>query len=258
MRILASVLGLWVSATAALSDPDTDQLVDAMGMPALIRAFSLDGQESGAALNAEFLNGQGGAVWAETVRKLYDPARLESELRIGLAEALDPQVARTALMFFDSDLGQRLITLEVQAREAMLDKDVADMAKAVGTQAPAQVREFIETRDLVERNTDAALSAQIAFFDGFAQATNSQPTTRDTEGLHSAIASETEIWLIGYYALMQSALREGDLETYTDFWRTQVGVAVDDAVFEVFSASYANLSFALGQAAGLLVPASEL
>ena len=258
MRVLSAILTLWVSATAALSDPDIDRLVDAMGMPDLVRAFSVEGQTSADTLDAEFLNGQGGSVWAETVRKLYDPARLESELRSGLAQALDPQTARTALMFFDSEVGRRIISLEVQARVAMLDTDVADMAKAAGADSDAQVRAFIDTRNLVERNTDAAVLAQDAFFAGFAQATGAATPAPDTDALRLGIEKETERWLIGYYALIQSALGQDDLDIYSEFWQTQVGTAVDDAVFEVFGTSYTTLSFALGQAVGLLMPADEL
>lgn len=258
MRLLVAILGLCVSATAALADPDIDRLVDAMGMPALVRAFSAEGETAAATLNTEFLNGQGGSVWAETVRNLYDPARLEGELRAGLAQTLDPQVARTALLFFDSDIGQRIIALEVQAREAMIDPQVADMAKDAGAQTGAQVSEFLELRDLVERNTDAGVSAQAAFFDGFAQSTDSTLPAPGMEELRAGIATETEAWLKGYYTLIQSALSDEDIDTYSNFWRTDIGAAVDDAVFKVFGESYTNLSFALGQTVGLLAPANEL
>ena len=258
MRLLARVLGLWICATPAMADPDIDRLIDAMGMPELIRAFSMEGESTGETLDADFLSGQGGSVWAETVRKLYDPARLERALRLGVAETLDPEVARTALMFFDSDLGQRIILLEVQAREAMLNEDIAEMAKAAGAQADAQVRDFIALRNLVERNTDAGISAQNAFFDGFAQSTRSEMPAPDAEDLRNGISTETETWLLGYYAMTQSALSDADIHTYSDFWRTEVGAAVDDAVFEAFSDGYTTLSFALGQAVGLLVPANEL
>ncbi|WP_223428374.1 hypothetical protein [Tateyamaria pelophila] len=258
MRLLAPALGLWVCATTAVAEPDIDRLIDAMGMPELIRAFSVEGEATGKTLDADFLGGQGGSVWAETVRKLYDPTRLERALRIGVAETLDPDLARTALVFFDSDVGQRIVLLEVQAREAMLDNDVAVMAKAAGAQSGAQVRDFIALRNLVERNTDAGVSAQNAFFDGFAQSTRSPMPAPDAEDLRDGIAAETETWLLGYYALTLSALSDEDIDIYSDFWRTEVGAAVDDAIFEAFGDSYTTLSFALGQAVGLLMPADEL
>lgn len=258
MRLLAPFLSLWVFAGAAMADPDVDRLIDAMGMPDLIRAFSVEGEAAGKTMDAEFLNGQGGSVWAETVRKLYDPARLETALRIGVAETLDPETARTALLFFDSDVGKRITSLEVQARMAMLDEDVETMAKAAGAQSDARVRDFLDLRDLVERNTDTGVAAQSAFFDGYTQATRSDVPAPDGELLRRSIQAETETWLLGYYALVQSALSTEDIETYSDFWQTEVGAAVDEAVFRAFGDSYTTLSFALGQAVGLLSPTGDL
>lgn len=258
MRILVPFLSVWVCVSAAMADPDVDRLIDAMGMPDLIRAFSAEGEAAGDAMDAEFLSGQGGSVWADTVRKLYDPARLENDLRIGLSEILEPETARTALLFFESDVGQRITALEVQAREAMLDEDVETMAKTAGAQADARVRDFLKLRDLVERNTDTGVSAQSAFFDGYTQATRSDVPAPDGEVLRESIQAETETWLLGYYALVQSALSDEDIQTYSDFWQTEVGAAVDDAVFQAFGDSYTTLSFALGQAVGLLSPTGEL
>jgi hypothetical protein len=258
MRLLVAGMALWLSATAALANADTNRLVDAMGLPALLRAFALEGEASGASLNDSFLNGQGGAVWAETVSALYDPARLESELRAGLAATLDPDIARTALIFFDSAQGQRIIALEVQARAAMLDEDVEAMARSAGTQADAQVVDFLTLRDLIRRNTDAAVTAQTAFFAGMSETLGNANSQPDIEGQRPMISGETESWLKGYYVLIQSALEEGDLQSYSDFWRTAVGRAVDDAVFEVFADNYTSLSYGLGQAAGRLLPPREL
>lgn len=258
MRLIGALTAIWLGATNALANPDIDRLVDAMGMPALVRAFSDEGIASAARLDEDFLNGQGGSVWAETVRKLYDPARLEAELRRGLYTALDPEVARTALVFFDSDLGARIVALEVQGREAMLDPDVLDMAKAAGADAGASVTDFIALRNLTERNAEAAISAQTAFFDGIAQTITSAFTPPDVEGQRPMIIADTESWLKGYYALVQSALSEDEIETYTAFWQTQVGTAVDDAVFAVFGQSYEGLSYGLGQAVGRLMPPNEL
>ncbi|WP_420011451.1 hypothetical protein [Tateyamaria sp.] len=258
MRFVLSFVALWFSATAALANADIDRLVDAMGMPALVRAFSEEGIASSPELDEAFLNGQGGAVFAETVRKLYDPARLEAELRTGLYEVLDPDMARTALLFAESDLGQRIVTLEVQGRQAMLDADVQDMVKAAGDDAGAAVTDFLAARNLVERNTEAAVVSQVAFFDGLAETITQSFPPPDIEGQRAMIAADTERWLKGYYALVQSALNADEIETYTAFWATEVGTALDDAVFEVFGQSYEAISYGLGQAVGRLVPPNEL
>jgi hypothetical protein len=258
MRFVSALAGLWFCASGAMANPDIDRLVDAMGMPALVRAFAAEGEMSAARLDSEFLNGTGGAVWAETVRKLYDPVRLEEELRSGLVQELDPEVARTALLFLESDLGQRIVALELQGREAMLDSDVKEMAEAAGALAGPQVTDFIALRNLTERNTDAAIAAQTAFFEGMAATITSAFAPPDIEEQRPNIMQDTRIWLTGYYALVQSALSDSDIETYTDFWRTEVGATLDDTLFEVFGQSYIALSYGLGQAVGRLIPPSEL
>ena len=89
MGLRGAISALIFSAGAAVASPQTDQLVDAMGIPALIAAFSTEGIENGASVDDGILNGQGSNVWAETVRRLYDPARLEEEMRAAFAETLD-------------------------------------------------------------------------------------------------------------------------------------------------------------------------
>ncbi|MEL6449832.1 MAG: DUF2059 domain-containing protein [Pseudomonadota bacterium] len=254
--VLSAALSLW--AAMGQASAVVDQLVEAMGIPALIQSFATEGVEAGETINQTVLNGQGGDIWAVTVQRLYDPARLEDELRRGMSATLSPEVAAQALAFFDSDMGQRIITLEVQARQAMMDDAVEAAAKQAAARAGADVGAFLDLRDLVDRNTDAAINAQAAFFDGLAETSGRAGDAPDFDAQRPAIATETESWLRGYYALVQSALQDDDFAVYTAFWDTEVGEAVDDAMFEAFGACYSALSYGLGQAAGRLMPQNEL
>jgi len=258
MGLPAAISVLVLSAGTALASPQTDQLVDAMGIPALIEAFSADGIENGTAVDNGILNGQGGNVWAETVRRLYDPARLEEEIRGAFAENLDEQVAAQALLFFESDIGVQIIDLEVQARQAMLDPELEAAAKAAPSANSAAITEFLEARDLVERNTDAAMTAQTAFFAGMAETSPQFVAPPETDEQRAVMQVETERWLRGYYALAQSPLSEDDVAIYTAFWDTEVAMEIDDVLFDAFATSYATLSFGLGQAAGHLLPQNDL
>ena len=257
-RLIASVAFLVLGASAGWANADVNRLVDAMGLPALLQAFSAEGERSSQAINDGFLNGQGGDVWAETVRRLYDPARLEQELRTALVDTLDSDIAAQALLFFDSDLGQRIIELEVQARQAFLNEDLEAAAKSAPTATSDAVTDFLAARDLIQRNADTAMTAQAAFFDGLLTATGQGDTAPDLDAQRDAIVAETESWLRGYYALAQSPLSADDIAIYTAFWKTDVGQALDDALFSAFADSYATLSFGLGQAAGRLLPQNDL
>ncbi|WP_299731849.1 DUF2059 domain-containing protein [uncultured Tateyamaria sp.] len=258
MGLRAAAFAFCLSASAALASPETDRLVDAMGIPALIAAFSMDGIANSHAINDGVLNGQGGAIWAETVSRLYDPARLEQEVRSSFAEALDDQIAAQALLFFESELGARIIDLEVQARNAMLNPELEAAAKASPAAQSEALTHFLEVRNLVDRNTDAALEAQVAFFAGIAATAPQAAPVPDSDAQRALIRVDTERWLRGYYALAQSPLNEDDVAIYTAFWDTEVATELDDALFAAFGTSYSTLSFGLGQAAGRLLPQNDL
>ncbi|WP_299041936.1 DUF2059 domain-containing protein [uncultured Tateyamaria sp.] len=256
MRLAA--LGLSICFAAQSACADVNRLIDAMGIPELIVAFSTEGVEAGQAIDEAFLDRQGGDVWAATVQRLYDPQRIEAELRTVMGEELDPGAAEQALLFFESDLGARIVELEVQARQAFLDETIEEAAKVAPSAQAKPVTDYLLARDLIERNTDIAVAAQAAFLDGLADASGSTDAQPNLDRLRARILTDTESWLRGYNALVQSAMTEDDIAIYTAFWDTEVGQAVDNALFLGFGQSYTTLSYALGQAAGRLLPQNEL
>ena len=129
MRALFALPILLLTALPLRADTEAARLFDAMGIPGLVAAFAEDGIESANDLNDGFLNGQGGDVFAEAVRQLHDPARIEEELRAAMIATLSPDDARQALVFFESDQGHRIVELEVEARRAMVAAEVEAAAK---------------------------------------------------------------------------------------------------------------------------------
>lgn len=97
MRLGVLSLALWFFAQSAWAD--VDRLIDAMGIPDLISAFVTEGASAGQSIDEGYLNGQGGDIWADTVRRVYDPARIEAELRTVMSAQLAPDVAEQALLF---------------------------------------------------------------------------------------------------------------------------------------------------------------
>lgn len=254
-RALAAVAAFGLSLQAVWADPD--QLVDAMGLPALIEAFATDGVRVGQTIDDGFLNGQGGQVWTSTVAQLYDPTRIEAEMRGVMAATLDAEVAAQALLFFASDIGAKVVSVEIEARRAFLNPALEDAAKAAPAAQADAVTALLETRDLIERNAETTVRAQLAFYDGLI-ATSGQGDAPDADAARARVLGDTEAWLRGYYALIHSALTADEIAIYRAFWDTEVGRAVDDALFAAFGDSYTTLSFGLGQAAGRLLPQSEL
>lgn len=257
MLRLALALSLAILPFAAKADSDVDRLYDAMGLPALLAAFAADGAASAQSVNDGFLGGQGGDVFAETVRRLYDVDRLNPILREGLKEALDAAVAARALVFFETEMGARIIRIEVEARNAMSDEALEAAAMRAADIPDPDVVEMLDIRDLVARNTDITLDAQSGFFSGMQSAAPGAPAP-DIEGQRGQVTERTRAWITGYYMLVASALEEHDLSTYSAFWETDVGQALDEALFVAFEALYVDLSFALGQMVGRLMPQNEL
>lgn len=256
MRLPSLCVAVCLLAQSAWAD--VNRLVDAMGVPQLLAAFAVEGIEAGKSIDDTFLDGQGGAVWADTVQRLYDVPRMENELRTVMAEELDQGIAEQALLFFESDLGARIIELEVQARQAFIDENVEAAAKAAPSAQADTVTNYLVSRDLIERNTDVGVAAQAAFLEGLSDASGRIDDAPDMDQMRLRIQADAESWLRGYNALVQSAMTKDEIEIYTAFWETDVGEAVDDALFLAFGQSYTTLSYALGQAAGRLLPQNEL
>ncbi|WP_415920454.1 hypothetical protein [Tateyamaria sp. SN6-1] len=248
---------LWCIAVPVQADGVANRLFDAMGLPGLISAFAEDGRQSMQAIDRNFLGGDGGDVFYETARRLYDPARMEAELRTSFAAQVDPADAEQALVFFDSAQGQDIVRLEVEARAAIVDESVEAAVRAQASNANDAVLRLLEVRDLVAVNTDIAVAARLAFFDGLLAAAPGMDVP-DVDGQRAAIEDETRAWITGYYMLVGSALEANALDTYAAFWETDVGQGVDAALSTAFEESYVALSYGLGQVVGRLLPQNDL
>ncbi|MEL7099149.1 MAG: hypothetical protein AAGM84_10015 [Pseudomonadota bacterium] len=257
MRALIFAAMICVAPLAVSAQSAVDRLFDAAGLPELIASFADDSRLGARDLDDSFLQGQGGDVFAETIDRLHDPARLIETMRAGVSDRLDPDDAAQALSFVESEMGQRIARLEVEARQAMSNDDVEAAALAAADRADDAVVAMIELRNLPERNADISFNAQVAFWAGVA-ATAPDFDVPDIEGQRDAIAARSRTWVTGFYMLVASALEDGDLETYSAFWDTEVAEAWDDAVSAALEEMYSELSFATGQAVGRLLPQNEL
>lgn len=257
MRALVLAVLLNCAAVGAWAQDAVDQLFDASGMPALIAAFAEDSRLGARALDDSFLRGQGGDIFADTIDRLHDRDRLTETIRAGVRARLDPSVAAQALSFVDSEMGQRIARLEVEARQAMSSDEVEAAALAAAQRAGEDIVAMIELRNLSERNADISFNAQVAFWAGVA-ATAPDFDVPDMDAQREGITTRSRDWVTGYYMLVASAFEEDDLATYTAFWDTEVGEAWDNAVSEALEEMYTELSFATGQAVGRLLPQNEL
>jgi len=261
---LLAILALPVWADARMS-----VLVDVLKLREAAYILRAEGLAYADDLDSEMLDGQGGAGWQLQVNAIYDPERLVEEVRQALEGALQGQVLEDTIRFFASDLGQEIVTLENSARLAIGEQDVEDAARGrylelSETDDPrlAQVMEFADTGDMLNRNVTSAMNSNYQFLrglaDGHAIEMTEQEILADVAGDIDEITDDTTSWLYGYFLLAYHPLADDDLQRYIAFANTPAGQALNRALFEGFGKAYEDISYALGRAVALNMLAEEL
>ena len=265
MRIWGAVLAAWMVPAQSFADAATiRQLSDALQVPRLLDIFAAEATASADQIAQDFLGGDTDAVFAQTVARLHDPERLHPIFLERMEDALDPDLAAGAVSFFDTDLGRRVTDLEIAAREAMRDEAVeqAVIARVAQSGTPDLVQRMMREGDLVARNVEDTLQVIGAFYEGRREAGATEMSQADIAGLleesRPGVTAETDGWLSGFLTLSYSPLAEDELAIYVDFWATETGRALEDALFEVFGDLFVENSYAVGQLVGRLEGAREL
>ena len=263
-RLAAAALVLCLAATPALADR-AGRVMELLRLDELIGIMREEGMQHGAEVGEAFLGPEAGAGWAATVERIYDPAGMAARMRAGLEGALpdDPALREGIAAFFGSDLGRRVVELELSARRAMLDPAIEeaardawdDMAADGGARVEA-VRRFVAVGDLVEQNVVGGLNATWAFYAGLRdsgagmQGMSEADMLADVWSQQDAIRTEIDGWLHGYLALAYGPLSEAELDAYVDFFDSPAGAALNGALFAGFNGMFEAVSRALGRAAG--------
>ncbi len=248
-------------------------LLEALDFPEIAAILSAEGQRNAAELDSDMLGTRGGAGWARAIARIYDPARMEARFASHFAEALpsDPELAELALDFFQSERGQRFVTLENAARRAMLDDDVDEAARAHAAEMVAEedprlalIREMIEVNDFVESNVAGGLNSNFAFFLGLRDSGAPNFDLSDGDILaqvwsqEEVIREDVEEWLLAYLSLAYRPMEDDDLRAYVAFSETPQGRAMNRALFSAFDTLFNDISRDLGREAGRVLGQQDL
>lgn len=231
-----------------------------------------EGLDYGKSLEADMFPGAGGAAWAAKVAAVYDADRMARTFTTAFAEALrdNPATAKAATAFFAAPLGQRIISLEIEARRALLEEAAEDAATLAWAELEAEddpraalIRRFAEVNDLVESNVTGALNANLAFYRGLAGAgafgdMPQEDMLAEVWAQEESVRAETEDWLYPYLALAYRPLSDEDLTAYTDFSATPEGQRLNRALFSAFAALFDGISEQLGQAAAIQLQGQDI
>lgn len=267
-RLIAAALVI-VLALPAWAGARHTVLMDVMRISELSHILHDEGVIYGAALDDSWLEGQGGAAWAQQVARIYDVARLSEGIRAGIEPALQGDALELAITFFASDLGQRIITLENSARRAMSDLAIEEQARKQYTARQGtedsrlkQINRMIDAGDLINRNVTSALNSNYQFLRALVDADvytmSDAEILEDVLAERAAIEADTANWLGAFLTLAYSPLTLEELTLYAEFGETEAGKSLNNGLFAGFDPLYEGISYALGQAMAMNMTAEEL
>ena len=251
----------------------TDRLGEVLQLDALFAVLREEGLSHGSSLEADMFPSGGGAEWQAALSSIYDTQKLRSDFDAALHQQLDADTAAVAdiIAFFDTDLGQKILGLEIEARRAFLDtaaeeaaRVAADDAAAARDPKVAQVRRMIEAADLLEMNVAGSMSGNLAFMSGMASTGaygSDMPEDQilsDIWAQEEQVRADTSTWLYAYLGLAYSPLSEAEMNAYVDFWESPAGKRLNAALFTSFDRVFNKVSHDLGQAAGRAMQGSDI
>ena len=251
----------------AATEAELDALYDAIGTPQMIEIMRVEGLAQADELQASMFPGRGG--WDAVASTIYDTDQMAANFRGEFDIALAKAEIEPLLAFFASDLGTRIIGLELSAREALLNEDVETAEQesyaTLSDDDPervALIEQFVSTNDLIELNVMGALNASLAFYTGLSDGggfeMSEDEMLREVWSQEPDVRSDTVGWLYSYAAMAYQPLPDADLEAYTELSETPAGRDLNRALFAGFDAVFNEISFALGRAASQFVQGDDI
>lgn len=269
--VQASGVMVWPVQAKAASPART--LAPLLQTARLMEILAEEGRVHGDDLAADLLDRASTARWAGMIAAIHAPDRLGAIFDAALDEALTGQqtALRDAEVFFASPIGMRVVDLELSARAALVDPDLADAAalafqrlQETSDSRVRQIDRFVEVNDLIEANVAGGMNASFAFLRGISEA-NTDPGGLDEAGIladlwsqEDDIRAETEEWLLPYLALAYRPLPDADLAAYIDFSAGPSGQVLNRALLSAFDALFVEISYDIGRAAARLMVGSDL
>ena len=260
-----------LSVQLALADrvSQFDALMDAIRISDTVEILHSEGVQYGSNLIRDMMMDADTPGWRIRVGQIYDEKRMQRLLTTGLTRELAEVDLQPLVAFFASQLGEDIITAELDARKAFFDEAVELAARdrfedMTGNDDPLvdQITTMMSDSDLVNFNVMGIMNSNLMLYRGLADGgaidLGEEDILRDVWTQESGVRTESTGWIQGYFLTAYGTLPEGDLETYAAFWRTEEGRALNAALFAVFDQMYEELSYLLGRAAAEQLNSEEL
>jgi hypothetical protein len=258
---------------AATATAQVAALSEALRVGEILDVMRAEGLDYAVTLQDELFAGQGGSRWQDQVSRIYDVAAMRQRFDAVLQRELaaDGALVDQMTAFFTGEPGSAILTLELEARRALLDSAVEDAAKVLVQDLTTdkdprldQLRRFAEVNDLVEANVMGAMNANLAFYQGmseggaFGGAMAEADMLAEVWGQEAEVRAETTEWLYSYLALAYQPLPDADLDAYIAFSESPAGQRLNAALFAAFDAVFGRLSNDLGRAAATQIGGQDI
>jgi hypothetical protein len=258
---------------ALTSEAQIADLSQALQMQEIVQIMQSEGIDYAKTLEEEMFPGRGGAEWARIVAGIYDPEtmleRFDDQLVAELRDS--PEAVSSALEFFADERGQRILTLELEARRALVDDAAEEAARVavedmIANSDPRMdvLRRFAETNALVELNVAGAMNANLAFYKGmdeggaFDGKMTEDEMLSDVWGQEADVRAQTEEWMYSFLALAYSPLSDTDMDAYQAFSESDAGQKVNAALFAAYDSVFTPISRDLGLAAARFMQGQDI
>ena len=260
-------------AIAQEVEADLQRLDALTRIPETFDIMRLEGLANDQAMAADLFGNAKDPAWLRALESVYDISRMNAtysnQMRLALAQ--DPGLVADAGVFLGSELGQRVIGLELEARRTALDpmalgaaREVFAEMERVDKERLALIERLVIAADLVEGNVATALNANVAFSRAMTKAAQFGTPVDEDEILALAWAQELDIrvavadFLYPLMALAYAPLTEEELTSYVEFFESAVGQRFNAAVMQAFEPVMIDLSARLGAEAGRLMSGQVL
>ncbi|MDD7970231.1 hypothetical protein [Roseinatronobacter alkalisoli] len=244
--------------------PELFQIMAAEGRAAI-------GQDSAAPVSDAELD-----LWRAELDEIYDADRMHVDFVAALDAALEskPGIRADAIDFATTELGQRILRLEISARDALLQDEIDDVARLALLEARsasqkgadnrlALVRARIRANDLVELNVSLGMNTSYAYYRGMlaentAIGLNAEDMLNMVQALEPSIRNDVTDWIESYFLMAYQPLSDDELQAYIAYSASPEGDAFNRAMFQAFDAVFVGLSHRVGRALGRIMNSESL
>ncbi|WP_171098956.1 DUF2059 domain-containing protein [Ruegeria sp. HKCCD7255] len=267
MRLVALLIAALLCAGPLAASDNLERLAKAMHLADVAEILRTEGLEQGKDLNETLLNGRAGQYYEEQIDLLFDETRLHDQIASALDRKMTDAQIEKAAIFFESELGQSIVTLENAARRAFWDEQIEDYAIASYRDADRDspfyrlIEEYIRLNNLIELNVQGSMSAHYNFYLGLSEGRDSFASSDSfLLGLldDEVSKAETTEWLFSFLLMAYRPLSEAELRENIAFSRTETGRALNRALFAGFDDIFDGIWYQLGTAVSKEINASDL